>query len=529
MSGRLFSISSQVQQIIDRLLSGGKARRSPRRSQRNRSATEYQTLEPKNLLAGISYDAGTKTLLVEGGSGNDVATISQSGNTVTASLTGFADRSYNANSITRIRFFGRSGDDQFTNNSSEVSIAFGNSGEDILLGGSIRDAMNGGHGGDRVDGRNGDDLLRGGGASDVDVVIGGAGNDELYGGNNRTIIYGDAGNDTIFGSRFNDEIHGGSGNDRLLSNSGDDLVYGDAGDDTINTSIGDDTIFGGTGNDRIFSGAGNDTIETNGGNDIVRGDGGDDDISNAGGSDTVIFLEASNQYTIDGSSPTFTVADNDGSEGTDTTTGVSVYRFADGNETPGISAAEIVTIQPIIVANSDGSNRSEFFGTASQEADIKARINAIYDQADIAIQWNAPTFWNNTNANVGSGSVRSGNDLGTLVSQGDAGGFGSANGLVLDMYFVEKVPAYGNTSENSANGLAYVGGNGIAIHIGDSLPGFAGGREVIAEVTAHEIAHNLGLSHTNTPNNLLNETPSSPNLTNAQINAIIDSNFSRPV
>ena len=54
-----------------------------------------------------------------------------------------------------------------------------------------------------------------------------------------------------------------------------------------------------------------------------------------------------------------------------------------------------------------------------------------------------------------------------------------------------------STAENVANGLAFVDGNGTAIHIGDNLPTF---EMTIREMwrpasVAHEIGHNLGLNH----------------------------------
>ena len=94
-------------------------------------------------------------------------------------------------------------------------------------------------------------------------------------------------------------------------------------------------------------------------------------------------------------------------------------------------------------------------------------------------------------------------DLGAIITMGDELGVGSDNPLVIDLYFVELVPAFNDLGENAANGLAFINAPGIAIQIGDNLPAFEDGRQVIAEVTAHEIGHNLGLDHLEVAGNLL--------------------------
>ena len=68
---------------------------------------------------------------------------------------------------------------------------------------------------------------------------------------------------------------------------------------------------------------------------------------------------------------------------------------------------------------------------------------------------------------------------------------------------------------------------GIGLHVGDNLLGFQGGRDVVARVAAHEIAHNLGLFHTPMPGNLLSD--SGTDLTADQIQTFLDSEFTVPV
>ena len=116
--------------------------------------------------------------------------------------------------------------------------------------------------------------------------------------------------------------------------------------------------------------------------------------------------------------------------------------------------------------------------------------------------------------------------MGRIVSAGDAAGAGHANSLIIDMYFVEVSAGFGNTGENTANGLALVGSNGITMHTGDNLVGVQAGRDLVAQVAAHEIAHNLGLSHVQDHNNLMG---GGRDLTDAQIARIQSSRFTAAI
>lgn len=186
----------------------------------------------------------------------------------------------------------------------------------------------------------------------------------------------------------------------------------------------------------------------------------------------------------------------------------------------------VVTIQPIVVSNSDGSNTAEYFGGTVEQAHIQDLIDQVWAQAGIDIEWLAPNYWSNTFANIGSGSpnsARSTNDLNAIVSDGDIAGVGHSDPAVLDMYFVEIAAGFTQLGDNYANGLAYVGANGSTVHVGDDLVSWSGGRETIARVVAHEIGHNLGLGHVVDTPNLMDDGEL---LNNSQISTSISSQFS---
>jgi hypothetical protein len=119
-----------------------------------------------------------------------------------------------------------------------------------------------------------------------------------------------------------------------------------------------------------------------------------------------------------------------------------------------------------------------------------------------------------------------------MVSLADGDGVLSSDPLTLDMFFVDIVPGFSQQGDNTVNGLAFVGGNGSAVWVGPNLPGFGGGREVVASVLSHEIGHNLGLGHVVEAFNLM-QSSSQPDqgerLNAAQIAAALSSPFAQAV
>ena len=538
--------------------------RKTKRTPQKQNSTSYESLESRDMLTIVlGTFNGFDTVLVEGTGGNDlaVAAVAADGR---LSFTLNSETEFFARAdVERILFRGLNGDDQFTNNTDVSSFLYGHNGNDILRGGSGNNWIQGGGGNDRlfggdrndsirgnngddqidaamrhdrVFGGDGDDLIIGSQGNDFinagegddsvfagtggDRIIGGLGNDVLDGGDGDDVIFGQDGADEIFGRNGNDQINGGIGNDEVFGNGDDDILLGDDGNDLIDGGSQDDRIIGGTGNDTIRGGTGVDSAEGNAGNDSISLGG------NAG--DAAVYSGQFTDYLVSEQGSGLALEDLRTFEGNDVVTGAEFLDFSDGRRTAeAFDAAEVVTIQPIIVSNSDGSNTAEYFGNATQQAQIQRLVDEIFAVANIDVEWLAPREFNNTSVNLAQQSFDS------IFTLGDSVGVGNSNPLVLDVYFTEIVPESPTTGENTVNGLAFVDVNGIVLHVGDNLVNFAGGREVVASVAAHEIAHNLGLFHvTNDPDNLLFSPGSGrtgDELTQSQINTIISSQFTVPV
>ena len=142
------------------------------------------------------------------------------------------------------------------------------------------------------------------------------------------------------------------------------------------------------------------------------------------------------------------------------------------------------------------------FGNASEQLAIFDLVDTAWAQAGLDIDFTLDTVYMNDFANFGApgnNDPRPRDDLNQILTNARSVRKADA----LDLFMVNIVPFFDQSANNAANGLARVGGDGMAMWVGPQLPTWSGGRDVAASVLAHEIGHNLGLDHLVEAENLM--------------------------
>ena len=247
--------------------------------------TSYQPnvehLETRELLAsGLSFSGGI--VRIYGDNGENHATVKQSGSNIIITTESW-NRSFNRTSVSAVAFYGKGGNDEFYNNTSVRTYAWGDAGNDILVANSGWDKLYGGSGNDILKGHSGNDTLKGG--SGNDYIDAGHGSDKIWGNDGNDTIYAGTGNDTIDGGRGSDHMRGEDGHDKITA--GEWVYRNSKWSIDYSSSTDRDTLIGGEHNDTFFGGKGADYLEGNGGNDYLRGSAGNDTIEGGTGNDTL--------------------------------------------------------------------------------------------------------------------------------------------------------------------------------------------------------------------------------------------------
>jgi hypothetical protein len=173
----------------------------------------------------------------------------------------------------------------------------------------------------------------------------------------------------------------------------------------------------------------------------------------------------------------------------------------------------VVPVQPIDVCDNSGANCASTAGLAAYET----IANLIYQQAGIQFAFAPVTQYDNaqyltdTVDTTGITVFDQAHDLVRLPGHGQ-----SQYASALNVYFVNNLVSTTAGVVNpgtSTLGYGLVGGNGAVVATAPD----ANGRVAALDTLAHELGHNLGLTHVTDPLNLMDGTTRAPLVETCQI------------
>ena len=185
-----------------------------------------------------------------------------------------------------------------------------------------------------------------------------------------------------------------------------------------------------------------------------------------------------------------------------------------------------VRVRLIQTAETDGSPAARALGDASRRDAIETQVGRIYAQAgiDVLIEPTIVRFNDTESYNGFSGTGRRPTgDVLTIF--GRAASVLSPDPLTINVALVGHVPGFFPLRVGETSGASLQRLNGVTLGIGSSTR-----VDSVAGVLAHEIAHNLGLTHTaNGTANLMSPGGTTDQMTFNQVTTILGSPFVRPL
>lgn len=390
--------------------SKNKTNKLRRKAKRNQLA--FSNLEPRHLLASLSWDGETSSLFIRSGAGFDDnvrffanddldLVVQMPGDPITliGNPNGFAlsntlvdndtvtidtgtviveNASFNLGggsnrfvaqggllAVNTLTVFGGNDDDSV--NVETISNIFGAdivvfvetlAGSDIVTGSDFADIINVGNDNNIVFGGAGDDQITSG--SGIDSLIGGEGDDIIDAGAGDDTITGNEGNDVIFGREGEDSLFGNEGDDTLVGGTGFDLIDGGIGNDVASYVDSQTNVIGTLFEDMVGIGVADGVTETLISIEGLGGSEFDDELRAFGNGDTQIFGFGGNDYIFT-ENGTDTIDGGDGSDTVDFAPLLSGVTAELRDAVPGPYGHQFGGGTLIFVENLIGTDRNDSF------------------------------------------------------------------------------------------------------------------------------------------------------------------------